>query len=189
MKQELIAIRIHGRGGQGSVTCAELMAQAAIDEGKYAQAFPSFGPERRGAPVQAFIRIDNNKPIRIRAGVINPDIVVVLDPSLLNIVDVASGLKEKGTLVINTRDSFEDIEAKFGKGHTLATIDATAIARECIGRPIVNTTMIGALVKASNVVELESLLQPLNKRFGRLAEKNINAMQKAYKEIKVKGND
>ncbi len=187
MKKELTAIRIHGRGGQGSVTCAELVAQAAIDEGKYAQAFPSFGPERRGAPVQAYIRIDDNKPIRIRAGVVNPDIVVVLDPSLLDIVDVTSGLKEDGLLVINTNDSFENVEARFGKGRKMAIIDANSVARECIGRPIVNTTMIGALVKASEVVALESLITPLNKRFGRLAEKNINAMQKAYKETKVKG--
>ncbi len=186
-QQEPVAIRIHGRGGQGSVTCAELVAQAAIDEGKYAQAFPAFGPERRGAPVQAFIRIDDNKPIRVRAGVVHPDIVVVLDPSLLDIVDVTSGLKEGNMLVINTRDSLEAIEAKFGRGYRLAVIDATGIARQCIGRPIVNTTMIGALVKASGIVAPESLLPPFNNRFGRLAEKNIEAMQQAYKETKIKG--
>ncbi|MFC1865491.1 pyruvate ferredoxin oxidoreductase subunit gamma [Chloroflexota bacterium] len=186
IKQEPVAIRLHGRGGQGSVTCAELVAQAAIDEGKYAQAFPSFGPERRGAPVQAFIRIDDSKPIRVRAGVVNPDIVVVLDPSLLDIVDVTSGLKEDGILVINTRDSFDDIEARFGKGRKLAIVDATGVARECIGRPIVNTAMIGAFVKASGVITLESLLQPLSKRFGYLAGKNISAMQKAYNDTSVK---
>jgi pyruvate ferredoxin oxidoreductase gamma subunit len=164
-----------------------LLAQAAIDEGKYAQAFPSFGPERRGAPVQAFIRVDDSKPIRIRAGVINPDIVVVLDPSLLDIVDVTSGLEEGGMLVINTRDSFEDIEAKFGQGYKLATIDATTIAREYLGRPIVNTTMIGALVRASSVVELDSLIPPLQKRFGRIAENNIKAMKKAHSDTRVKG--
>ena len=182
-----IEIRIHGRGGQGSVTSAELMAQAAISEDKHAQAFPSFGPERRGAPVQAFIRIDNHKPIRVRAGVTKPDIVVILDPSLLNIVDVTSGLKEGGKMVVNTKSSFEDIKVKFGAKYKLAIIDATSIAREFLGRPIVNTTMIGALVKASGVVKLESLFQPLEKRFGKLAEKNKNAMKKAYTETKVKG--
>jgi len=187
INKELVAIRIHGRGGQGSVTCAELIAQAAIDEGKYAQAFPSFGPERRGAPVKAYIRIDDNKPIRIRAGVINPDIVVVLDPSLLDIVDVASGLKKDGMLVINTRESFEDIEAKFGQGYKMAIIDATTIARECLGRPIVNTTMLGALVRVSGVVELDSLIPPLQKRFGSIAENNIKAMKKAHSDTRVKG--
>jgi len=184
---EPTAIRIHGRGGQGSVTSAELVAQAAIDEGKYAQAFPSFGPERRGAPVQAFIRIDDHKPIRIRAGVIKPDIVVILDPSLLNIVNVTQGLKEDGMMVVNTKGDFGDIEEKFGAGYKLAIIDATSIAREFLGRPIVNTTMIGALIRASGIVKLESLIQPMEKRFGKIAEKNINAMKKAYTETKIKG--
>jgi pyruvate ferredoxin oxidoreductase gamma subunit len=183
---EPIALRIHGRGGQGSVTCAELVAQAAIKEGKYAQAFPSFGPERRGAPVQAFIRIDNDKPIRVRAGVTEPDIVVVLDPSLLNIVDITSGLKENGMIVVNTKNSFKDIEEIFGDRYRLAIIDATSIAREFLGRPIVNTTMIGALIKASMIIKLESLFQPLENRFGRLAAKNKSAMEKAYLETKIK---
>lgn len=187
--EELIAIRIHGRGGQGSVTCAELVAQAAISEDKYAQAFPSFGPERRGAPVQAFIRIDNNKQIRVRAGVTEPDIVVVLDPSLLDIVDITSGLKDGGLMVINTKGSIKDkdIEDRFGAKYKLAIIDATSIAREFLGRPIVNTTMIGALVKASAIIKLESLFQPLENRFGKLAEKNKKAMIKSYAETRVKG--
>jgi len=186
---EPIAIRIHGRGGQGSVTSAELVAQAAISEDKYAQAFPSFGPERRGAPVQAFIRIDNNKQIRVRAGVTEPDIVVVLDPSLLDIVDITSGLKDGGLMVINTKGSIKDkdIEDRFGAKYKLAIIDATSIAREFLGRPIVNTTMIGALVKASAIIKLESLFQPLEKRFGKLAEKNKKAMIKSYAETRVKG--
>jgi pyruvate ferredoxin oxidoreductase gamma subunit len=184
--RELIGIRFHGRGGQGSVTSAELLAQAAISEGKYAQAFPSFGPERRGAPVQAFVRIDSQKPIRVRAEITEPDIVVVLDPGLLNIVKVTSGLKEGGTLVINTRGSFEDIESEFGDKWQLAIIDATSVARELLGVPIVNTTMIGALIKATEVIKLESLFDPLRKRFGRLAEKNINAMKKAYVETSIK---
>ncbi len=187
--EEPIAIRIHGRGGQGSVTSAELVAQAAISEDKYAQAFPSFGPERRGAPVQAFIRIDNNKQIRVRAGVTEPDIVVVLDPSLLDIVDITSGLKDGGLMVINTKGSIKDkdIEDRFGTKYKLAMIDATSIAREFLGRPIVNTTMIGALVKASAIIKLESLFQPLEKRFGKLAEKNKKAMIKSYAETRVKG--
>ena len=186
-KKQLIEIRWHGRGGQGAVTSAELVAQAAISEGKYAQAFPSFGPERRGAPVLAFVRISNQEPIRIRAEIAQPDVVVVLDPGLLSIVNVVSGLKENGMLVINTRKSFEDIEAQFKTKCKLAKVDATAIAREILGVPITNTTMIGALIRATGVVELESLFEPLRQRFARLAERNINAMRKAYDETQVKG--
>ena len=186
-KNQLIEIRWHGRGGQGAVTSAELVAQAAISEGKYAQAFPSFGPERRGAPVLAFVRISGREPIRIRAEIAQPDVVVVLDPGLLSIVNVTSGLKENGMLVINTRKSFQDIEAQFKAKCRLAKVDATGIAREILGIPITNTTMIGALIRATGVVELESLLEPLRQRFDRLAERNINAMRKAYEETQVKG--
>ncbi len=183
---ELIGIRWHGRGGQGAVTSAALVAQAAINEGKYAQAFPSFGPERRGAPVQAFVRISNKEPIRIRAEIREPDIVVVFDPRLLHIAKVTSGLKEGGTLVINSRRQFKDIEAEFGTNWQLAIIDATTIAHELLGVNIVNTTMIGALIRVTEVVGLDSLFEPLNERFGRLAEKNINAMKRAYEETSIK---
>jgi pyruvate ferredoxin oxidoreductase gamma subunit len=185
-KNRLVEIRWHGRGGQGAVTSAELLAQAAISEGKYAQAFPSFGPERRGAPVLAFVRISSQEPIRIRAEIAQPDIVVVLDPGLLSIVNVVSGLKEDGMLVINTKKSFKDIAAQFKIKCKLAKVDATGIAREVIGLPITNTTMVGALIRASSVVELESLVEPLKNRFGRLAERNINAMRKAHEDTEVK---
>ena len=176
----LTEIRWHGRGGQGAVTSAELLAQAAINEGKYALAFPAFGAERRGAPVVAFVRIDDSRPIRIRAEITEPDIVVVLDPSLLRVVNVASGLKANGILVVNTPREPADIRREFGVTGSLATVDATRIARELLGVPIVNTAMIGALLKAAGIVKLESLIEPLKERFGRLAERNINAMQRAY---------
>jgi len=185
-KNGLVEIRWHGRGGQGAVTSAELVAQAAISEGKYAQAFPSFGPERRGAPVLAFVRIDSQEPIRIRAEITQPDVVVVLDPGLLSIVNVISGLKDNGMLVINTKKSFKDIAAQFKTKCRMAKVDATTIAREILGVPITNTTMVGALVRATGVVELDSLAEPLRNRFGRIAERNINAMQKAYDETQVK---
>ncbi len=185
-ENRLIEIRWHGRGGQGAVTSAELLAQAAISEDKYAHAFPSFGPERRGAPVMAFVRISSRQPIRIRAEITRPDVVVVLDPGLLGVVDVASGLKENGLLVINTRGSFDDIEARFKTKCKMAKVDATAIAREVLGIPVTNTTMIGALLKAAGVVKLESVVEPLKRRFGRLAEKNIKAMQRAYEETEVR---
>lgn len=181
----LIEIRWHGRGGQGAVTSAELLAIAAIDEGKYARAFPSFGPERRGAPVLAFARISDGAPIRTRAEVTEPDVVVVLDSSLRHIVNVTAGLKEGGVLVINTRKSLEDIQAEFGNKWRLAVIDASRIAQEVLGVPIVNTTMLGALLSITGVVKLESLCQPLKHRFERLAEKNIEAMKRAYAETVV----
>jgi len=183
---ELVEIRWHGRGGQGAVTSAELLAKAAIDEGKYAQAFPSFGPERRGAPVLAFDRISSKAPIRIRAGITEPDVVVVLDPTLLGIVDVASGLKEKGILILNTKKTLQDIQTRFGNKWRLALVDATRIARELLGVPIVNTTMLGALLRATEVVKTESLFEPLTERFRRLAEGNIKAMKKAFDDTVVK---
>ena len=181
----MIEVRFHGRGGQGAVTSAELVALAAIAEGKYAQAFPSFGPERRGAPVQAFVRI-SDEPIRIRAEIHKPDAVVVLDPGLLRIVNVTSGLKENGTAIINTKRSAVDIKSEFGIEQRLATVDATTIARDTLGVPITNTTMVGALVKATELVKLDSMIEPLRHRFDRLAERNIKAMKSAYEQTLIK---
>jgi pyruvate ferredoxin oxidoreductase gamma subunit len=183
----LIEIRWHGRGGQGAVTSAELLARAAISEGKYAQAFPSFGPERRGAPVLAFVRIDSKEPVRVRAEISEPDVIVVLDPGLLSIMNVASGLKADGVMVINTRTKAEELRKEFGYNCSLATVDATGIAREILGVPITNTTIVGALVRATGVIKLESLIEPLKNRFGRLAERNIEAMKKGYEQTLVKG--
>jgi len=185
----LIEIRWHGRGGQGAVTSADLLAQAVINEGKYAQAFPAFGAERRGAPVVAFVRIDSDKPIRVRSEIEEPDIVVVLAADLLRVVDVSSGLKTSGILVLNTPKAVEEIIKEFSFKWTLATVDATRIAREMLGVPIVNTAMIVALLRAAGVAKLESLIEPLRHRFGRLADKNINAMQRAYEETTVRGQE
>ena len=182
----LVEIRWHGRGGQGGVTSAELVAKAAINEGKYAQAFPAFGAERRGAPVLAFVRISDNKPIRVRAEVTEPDLVVVLDPSLLRVVNVTSGLKANGMLIVNTKKQPEQLRQESDFNCSLATVDATKIARELLGVTIVNTSMIGALLRATGVVSLESLIEPLKDRFGRLAERNIDAMKRAYEETVIK---
>lgn len=179
--ERIIEIRWHGRGGQGAVTSAEMVALAAISEGKYAQSFPSFGPERRGAPVLAFNQLSQG-PIRMRSGVNHPDIVVVLDPGLLSVVDVTSGVKEQGILIINTRKSLSDIKSEFNVKQRLAVVNATVIAREVLGLPIVNTAMLGALVRASGVVKLELLNEPLEHRFGRAASKNIEACHRAYAE-------
>jgi pyruvate ferredoxin oxidoreductase gamma subunit len=182
-KNGLVEIRWHGRGGQGAVTSTELLAQAAISEGKYAQAFPSFGPERRGAPVQAFNRIDSREPVRIRADINEPDVVVVLDPSLLSKVKVTSGLKKGGLVVINTRKTAKEIKKEFGIDSPVATVNASKIAREQLGVPIVNTTMLGAVIKTTGIVKKESVYGPLEKRFGRLGERNIKAMETAFAEV------
>ena len=181
----MIEIRIHGRGGQGAVTSAELLAQAAIDEDKYAQAFPSFTPERRGAPVLAFNRVNSEEPIRTRAEVDQPDAVIILDPTLLSILDATSGLKDNGTVIINTKKSTEQIRAEFDIKGRLATVDANTIAEKELGVLIVNTTMIGALIKATGIIKLESMREPLEKRFGRLAERNFKAMERAYQETLI----
>jgi pyruvate ferredoxin oxidoreductase gamma subunit len=177
----MIEIRFHGRGGQGAVTSAELLALAAIEEGMYAQAFPSFGPERRGAPVLAFCRI-SDEPIRIRANIYEPDIVVVLDASLLKIVNVAAGLKTNGLLVTTSSDSSEKVREDLRIKNRIGLVDAVKIAREVLGLPITNTTMLGSLIKASGLVKKESFISPLKERFGRIAEKNISAFERAYQE-------
>ena len=177
----MIEIRFHGRGGQGAVTSAELLALAAIGEGKFAQAFPSFGPERRGAPVVAFCRIDDER-IRIRANVYEPDIVVVMDSSLLKIVNVAAGLKPNGILVTTSPDSAEKVKEDLKVSTRVAVVDAVKIARELLGVPITNTTMLGSLVRASGLVRKESFIPPLKERFGRIAEKNISAFERAYQD-------
>lgn len=182
---KLVEIRWHGRGGQGAVTSAELLARAAISEGKFAQAFPSFGPERRGAPVLAFVRINADQPIRTRAEITRPDVVVVLDSGLLSIVNVTAGLKDGGVVVINTKQNIEQIRRELGVKQIIAVVDATGIARELLGVPIANTSMIGAVIKATGAVDLKSVEEPLSDRFGRLAERNINAMRRAYEDTVV----
>jgi pyruvate ferredoxin oxidoreductase gamma subunit len=183
---KVIEIRWHGRGGQGVVTSAGLVAEAAIDEGKYAQAFPSFGPERRGAPVAAFVRISSKEPIRVRSEILTPDVAVVFDVRLIETADATSGLKENGLLVLNANKSISELERELDNKWELAALDASKIAVETLGIPIVNTTMVGALIKATSIIKLESLFEPLRRRFGRLADRNIEAMKRAYEETIVK---
>lgn len=183
--EKMIEIRWHGRGGQGAVTSAEILAEAAISEDKFAQAFPSFGPERRGAPVLAFVRISPNQPIRIRSSITEPDVVVVLDPGLLRIVNVTSGLKPGGIVIVNTTKTAAQIRQEFNITATLGTVTATKIATELLGVPIVNTTMIGAVLKATEAVKMESLSKPIMERFGRNGEKNIQSMKRAYAETLI----
>ncbi len=179
----MIEIRFHGRGGQGAVTSAEIIAQAAIAKGEYAQAFPSFGPERRGAPVLAFLRV-SDKPIRLRSKVYRPNAVIILDATLLGTVNPTDGLKDDGFVIINTNKSADDLTSLF-PGRNIAFVDASKIAREELGVPITNTTMLGALVKATNVVPVEALVEPVKNRFGINAQKNINAYTRAFNEVVI----
>ena len=180
----MVEIRFHGRGGQGAVTSAELAALAAIEEGKYAQAFPSFGPERRGAPVMAFVRV-SDVPIVTREKVYEPDIVIVLDPTLLRIVNVEAGLKSGGIVILNTPKTADQIRGETGIKARLATVDGTRIAIETMRVPIANTTMLGALVKATGLIQMNFLEGPLRHRFGPIAEKNLKACSRACEETKM----
>lgn len=171
-------IRFHGRGGQGAVTAAEILAVAAFYDGKYCQAFPSFGVERRGAPVTAFTRIDDHF-IRLRSQIYQPDYIVVQDATLLDAVNVGEGLKEGGKAIINTEKKAKEI--KLNSGVKIYTINATKIALEVLGVPIVNTSMLGAFAAITKEVTLDSLKRAIEKRFpSKLAAKNIDAIKAAY---------
>jgi len=174
----MIEIRIHGRGGQGAVTTSQLLAVAAFHDGKQCQAFPNFGVERRGAPTTAFARIDD-KPINLRSHVYDPDIVIILDPSLLQAVDVTEGLKEDGVIIINTSKKPEEFKLK-AKVHC---IDATKIALEIFKRPIVNTAILGGFAKITKLVTVESLCKAVDQKYkGKIAELNKEIIKKVYNE-------
>ena len=174
-------LRIHGRGGQGSVTAAELIAVAAFKSGVYSQAFPAFGVERRGAPVQAFVRFSDSR-IRLRSQVYEPDYIIVQDSSLIKDVDVFSGLKEGGIAIINTEKALTFPVPETAK---IITIDATSIALEMLGVPITNTSLMGAFAAASGEISVEALEEAIKDRFtGSLAEKNINAANRAFTLVK-----
>lgn len=179
----VLEVRLHGRGGQGAVTGAEILAQAAIRKGLFAQAFPSFGPERRGAPVQAFLRISKG-PIRMRTKIYEPDAVIILDATLIGSVNPKEGLKEGGFVVINTTKDGEELKRLF-PGARIAKVDASRIAGEEIGIPITNTTMIGAFLKVYEIIGLEDVDEVVKERFGAVAERNIRAYRRAYEETVV----
>jgi pyruvate ferredoxin oxidoreductase gamma subunit len=179
-------IRFHGRAGQGILTASRLFAQAAIADGKYAQAFPDFGPERLGAPVSAFARIDDD-PIEIRSQVYTPNAVAVFEESLLGTVPVTSGLVPKGFLVVNSGEETAVGVKKVGNeaGVTTYAIDASRIAVELIGTPTVSTIMLGALAGASGYVTVESLESVVRQRFqGSVGETNAKMIRSGFKEVR-----
>ena len=183
--KKLLEVRWHGRGGQGAWTASALFARAAIYEGKYIQSFPEFGPERMGAPVAAFTRI-STEPIQIHCAVYNPDVVAVLDPTLLKTVPVTSGLNEEGAIIINSNENPADMRKMLNtdKGK-IWTVPATEIAMRILGRPITNTAMLGAVARITEAVKLESIEKVVEERFRRdIAEKNVAVVKEAYKEVK-----
>jgi len=174
-------IRVHGRGGMGNVTAAELLAQAAFADGKHAQAFPSFGAERQGAPVMAFVRIDD-KPIRLRQQVYEPDYLIVQDPGLLYSSDILEGLKPGGALVVNTNRPGEELPVPVG--HKIYTVPALQVAYEVIGRPFFNVVMVGAFACATGMVRLEAVVEAIKRRFpGELGEKEAEATRVACERL------
>jgi pyruvate ferredoxin oxidoreductase gamma subunit/2-oxoisovalerate ferredoxin oxidoreductase gamma subunit len=179
-------VRFHGRGGQGAVTAANVLAIAAFLEGKDVQAFPMFGVERRGAPVAAFLRMDE-KPIDVKTQIYEPDVIVVLDPSLIDVVDVGAGLKSGGVVILNTTKPASDFKDKF-KGARIFTVDATAIA---VGNklgtatnPIVNTAILGAYSKAIGNVAVESIQKAIDRNVPVKKDENKKATKEAFDQAK-----
>ncbi|MGC8645267.1 MAG: 2-oxoacid:acceptor oxidoreductase family protein [Thermoplasmata archaeon] len=177
-------IRWHGRGGQGVVTASRLLASAALTEMKYVQAFPEFGPERSGAPILGFTRISDS-PIEVHSQIYSPDIVVVLDPTLMN-SEVTRGMKERGKLVVNSPMSPGEIKKIAARGDIhVYSVDGTRIAIDTTGRPIANIAMLGALVRATSLVSIQSLMKVTSERFGgSAASRNIKAIERAAEEVR-----
>jgi pyruvate ferredoxin oxidoreductase gamma subunit len=180
----MFQIRIHGRGGQGVVTAAEMLSIAAFVEGRHAQAFPSFGSERMGAPVMAFCRIDD-KPIRLREPVLVPDALIVQDPTLLHQVDLFNGVPPRGYILINSAKSVDELGlGGFARGvqqYRLWTFAATEIALRHVGRPVPNVPLLGAFAAISRLIALASVTEAIRQKFaGALAERNIAAASEAF---------
>jgi pyruvate ferredoxin oxidoreductase gamma subunit len=184
----LTEIRWHGRGGQGAVTAAKMVAELALGEGKYFQAFPEYGPERSGAPIVAFTRV-SDAPIQVYSGIEHPQIVVVLDSSLLKIVDVTKGAPDDAIVLVNSERSPAQLRKDSGlQGNRLFTIAATRIAVETIKRPIPNTPMVGALTRITGLFDIGDVVTFLREDFGKkfppkVVEGNIAAITRSYEEV------
>lgn len=181
----MIEVRFHGRGGQGAVVASKVLAVAFFHEGFYVQSFPAFGVERRGAPVMAFLRVDQ-QPIQLRVNIYTPDHIVVLDPTLIGAIDVTSGLKPNGWILINSSHSPEDFDQL--KKFRIATVDATSIAiRNGLGsrtNPIVNTAILGAFSKVTSLVKIDSIALSIREEIPSKKGENAQAAREAYQEVK-----
>ena len=188
---KLTEIRWHGRAGQGIVTASELLAEAALKEGKYFQAFPEYGPERMGAPIKAYTRI-SDEPVEIHYQILNPEVVVVVNPNLLGAVDVTEGLSKEGIVIVNIPETADQLRTRLGlvgKPARVFAVDATRIALETIKRDIPATLMIGAIIRATGLVKLENTLHLVEEKLGaklrgEVVQSNLKALQRAYEEVK-----
>ena len=183
----MFQVRIHGRGGQGVVTAAEMLSIAAFEEGRHAQAFPSFGSERTGAPVVAFCRIAD-KEIRLREPIMEPDALIIQDPTLLYQVDVFAGLKKDGYILINTSRSFDELGlgdyVRDWPKDRLCTVPATDLSRKYVGRPMPNVPLLAGFAAASGIIRLESVIQAINTKFSdKVASNNVAAASAAYQFV------
>ena len=180
-------IKFVGRGGQGGKSAAAILAEAALEKGKYIQSFPEYGAERQGAPVFAYTRIDESE-IRIHSGVTNPDVVVVLDPTLLDSVAITQGMDENGVVIVNTPKTVNEIKEMLGFEGKIHTVDATKISVDLFGKNIPNTPMLGAIEKVTELVSLEVLKEKIREKFERKlgeegVKKNLEAIERAYNEV------
>ncbi len=189
----MFQVRIHGRGGQGVVSAAEMLSMAAFDEGRFAQAFPSFGSERMGAPVMAFCRIDD-KEIRLREPVMEPNALIIQDPTLLHQVDLFSGLSPTGFILVNSTRSFDelgiaDFVSKFPAGH-VRTVAATELALRHVGRPLPNAALLGGFAAISGQLQFESVAKAIREKFaGNVGEANVIAARAAYESAVSQRNE
>ncbi len=187
IEKKIFEIVFHARGGQGAKTAAELLAQAALREGKYIQAFPDFGPERSGAPIRTFVRVSDD-PIHTHEPVVDPDVVVVVDETLLGVADVTKNLDENEAMIVNTVSDQQAVKEKTGYIGNIYPIDATGLSIEIIGEPRPNTAILGKLVKVAEVVKLENLVDVFREKYtGKIGaektEKNAKAIEKAYDSL------
>jgi pyruvate ferredoxin oxidoreductase gamma subunit len=189
--QQLTEIRWHARAGQGAVTAAKLVAETALSQDRYMQAMPEYGPERMGAPIRAFTRI-SDEPIEIHNNIEHPNVVIVLDDSLLDVIDVTEGIQEEGVIIVNTCTPPEELRRilKLPESVTVASVDASGIAMDTIKRDIPNTPMVGALAKVTGVVATEATQALLAKSFGKkfsqdVIDANLESVKRAYEEVVI----
>lgn len=187
---DIVEIRWHGRGGQGTVTAAKVLADACLSGGRYVQAFPEYGPERAGAPLRAYNRISSHE-LRMHCPVLNPQIIGVVDATLLDGINVTEGATDDAIFIVNTSKDPKEIRAKLNAGskQKVLAVDATKIALECIGRALPNTPMLGAVCKVTGLVTLEHLLEDVRKSFGKkfsqkIIDGNLEATRRGYEEVR-----
>ena len=189
MAKDVMEIRWHARGGQGAVTAAKTLAEMSLTKNMYFQAFPEYGPERMGAPIQCFNRISKKK-ISTYCGITQPDIVVVVDPSLLGVVDITAGVSNDGIIIVNTTDNPQTIRKRLNlNGQKLFVVDATHISLKSLGRFMPNIPMLGAVLKVTGLLEKEEAAEFLSKSFSKkfpvkVVENNIKALEEAFREVK-----